>query len=107
MIVRESCRCGATLEIGPSATYGVLREAHEAFRAAHETCRASAPASPNSELVEALSWALDVLRISLRRIDAIDGDTLSREHYAIREAGLARATAALEDARSRSAEASA
>lgn len=44
---------------------------------------------------EALSWALDVLEISLKRIDTIDGDSLSPEHFALRAAGLAKARRAL------------
>lgn len=50
------------------------------------------------ELVEALSWSLDVLRMALRRIDAVDGETLTREHYALRDEGLAKAWKALDDA---------
>lgn len=48
-----------------------------------------------TRLREALEWALDVLEISLKRIDSID--TFTAEHYAIREAGLAKARAVLAD----------
>lgn len=50
----------------------------------------------NEALREALSWALDVLDITLERLDAIDGADLSDDHYRIRAAGLAKARAALE-----------
>lgn len=53
------------------------------------------------ELIDALSWSLDVLRIALNRIDAVDGQELSREHYAIRSEGLAKAWKALHDAQAR------
>jgi hypothetical protein len=48
-----------------------------------------------AELEAALSWALATLEIALARIDTIDGESLSDEHYAIRQAGLAKARAAL------------
>ena len=40
---------------------------------------------------EALEWALDVLEISLTRIDTLDAKNLSPEHYLIREQGFAKA----------------
>ena len=44
------------------------------------------PRKLDSELRKALSWALATLEIALARIDTIDGDSLSDEHYAIRQA---------------------
>lgn len=39
MIVRDSCGCGASFEIGPAMTYGVMEKAHRAFLEAHAPCR--------------------------------------------------------------------
>lgn len=64
-------------------------------RANAAVARADTLTQANTELVEALSWALDVLEISLKRIDTIDGEHLNERHYAIRTAGLAKAHAAL------------
>jgi len=49
------------------------------------------------ELREALSWALDCLEITLRRLDTID-EPASERHLAIRAAGMKKARAALSEA---------
>jgi hypothetical protein len=49
-------------------------------------------------LEEALSWALDVLELSLKRLDTLETEPYSDEHYAIRKAGLTKARATLTDA---------
>ena len=65
-----------------------LRSLVTAYEDAH-------PASDLALAVEALSWALDVLEVSLKRLDTIEPEPYSQKHYDLRRRGLEKARTAL------------